>query len=224
MRVDGNTIKISPPHAARNTQPGGVEVVILDENLSRVPGPVSVTWTYVTTSTDSTLLRQQCSEIGAWVGVFTLPGNWHSVGVRWEDQGLSEVETNESYRRPAAPVNTGPPGTLTVAQPTTVEDAGIEQPAAEWSCSWGRGRSRYPHHLRGPCVLGARAAERRGARDRHCGLLIGAAHQRRRRHHRGRRRPLHHHRESPSGQSAHGQGGRLAARRLRRERRGYDHG
>ena len=139
MRVDGNTIKISPTHAARNTQPSGVEVVILDEHLNRVPGPVSVTWTYVTTSTDATLPRQQCAEIGVWVGVFTLPGNWHSVGVRWEDQGLSEIETNESYRRPAAPVNTGPPGTVHVAQPTTVEDLGIDQPAAEWSCSWAGG-------------------------------------------------------------------------------------
>ena len=128
MRVDGNTIKISPTHAARNTQPSGVDVVILDEHLNRVPGPVSVTWTYVTTSTDASLPRQQCSEIGTWVGVFTLPGNWHSVGVRWEDQGLSEVETNESYRRPAAPVNTGPPGTVHVAQPTTVEDLGIDSP------------------------------------------------------------------------------------------------
>ena len=36
-------------------------------------------------------------------------------------------------------MNTGPPGTVHVAQPTTVEDLGIEQPAAEWSCSWAGG-------------------------------------------------------------------------------------
>ena len=121
----GNTgqITVTAPNRGAGVRPN-VAVTVYDENAN--PSTASVTWTTTT---------QGVFDCRAWVGVVTLPDNWRFFTGTLTVQRHSTTQYNEAWQRPAPPVSTGPPGTVHVAQPQTVETEGITPPTEEYSYS-----------------------------------------------------------------------------------------